>query len=141
MSENPTQYELQKKQALTQIVAETGLSGDYFNEFGQILQAFLSLDRTEALDWIAELAKTSPLKKYSDRFSNEVYPEFSITEKNAAAIARLDDIIDEINALLRQPKLDIDRCLTLCAEAELLVFGKKDGPGRTTEVANYLNQA
>lgn len=115
------------------IVPETGLSGDYFNEM-QWLIGIQDLAQTEARD-----AKTStqiefnkiideywdrgilPVKTYTDRFKKKGYGPQEPTEKTKSRIEALDALVSRLNALLRE-NAPISQVLTEVKAAAQLIF-------------------
>lgn len=79
-------------------VFETGVSHDYMNEYAPVAGFF-------DLGGIPELVKTlkrSPVKKYAERFSPDVYDQV-VNNQNRERVARLDEIAEEVNTRYIDP--------------------------------------
>ena len=74
-----------------QIVIETGVSADYWNEYHAKV---MRLDK--GLRLVAEIFKQEPVNKYEQRFNKEKYEEL-ITTQNKARVKRLNELADLVN--------------------------------------------
>ena len=119
------------------IVIETGLSSDYFNELqwiiGCIKLAKLTADEHDT-DLATELSQSFdrlrtqgilPIKKYQERLEYKGYTHAEITERTQPAIHRLDKITDRINATSESPAPDSNALLDLVKKAALIIFGRE----------------
>lgn len=74
-----------------QIVIETGISADYWNEYHAKI---LRLDK--GLTLVAECFKEDPVKKYEQRFNPNKYEDI-INPQNKARVSRLNELSDLVN--------------------------------------------
>lgn len=113
-----------EKKEVPQLNPKTGVSMDYFNEINAIFGSLLS--SSLGLKFIEKMSKENSiyLKKYE-----EVYSEYSdvITDKNRKSIKRLDDLVGEINEILKNLKPENEAELReKCNEFYFLIYRNND---------------
>ena len=117
-----------------QIIQKTGISSDYFEEYGTKAVALawdnasismgLPADRKERL---AELFKGYPIKKYREHFPPTEFRGV-VNDDNRAAVSRLDEIAGEANSKFIDPlKFTLDDFRGAIVEVYLLVYGNSTG--------------
>jgi len=76
---------------------ETGLSGDYTNEFNSLIMAYSQATPPNKILNAIKLHRGLPIfKKYVTRFPHDEYRNV-ITQKNELKVRQLDEIVDGIN--------------------------------------------
>ncbi len=93
-----------------QIWPGTGMSQDYFNEYGgKVMKLEFGLEK------VADLFRRHPVKRYEERFPATVYQDV-VTPENQWRVQRLDEIAQEANArfsdVSRFTKDDFERTVT-----------------------------
>jgi len=81
-----------------QIVEETGVSADYWNEYYSKVMVY---DLNRNTDEVAAAFEEFPVRKYAERFI--AYGSDLMTEKNEDRITRLDELADIVNINLSNP--------------------------------------
>ena len=107
------------KKPVPQITSQ-GVSGDYSNEVGIILNTVVFYKET-GKDFFN---KVPPLKKYTEMFSLEHYDSV-ITEQNSEIIGKIDDLVDKINTMLTTKSRDAEEYLNSINHMKLLIYGKE----------------
>ena len=80
-----------------QLNLETGISGDYWNEWGALpfrLEVKKPVGEAK-LQMIADYLKKSPIRAYENVYKN---CENVITEKNSEKVRRLSELADKVNS-------------------------------------------
>jgi hypothetical protein len=112
--------QINNKLTMRQISCETGVSGDYYNEFiGLLTKAWFKGD--EGL--LISLQK-APIKKYAERYPLEKYEQV-ITPQNSGRIKRLDEIVVSLNLMSDPNKFSRENFDKLTEEAKVLIYGEK----------------
>jgi len=114
------------KQSVPQLNAETGLSSDYGNQFVGLMAQSESLSGEKFRDWLKELfaSKGRIAERYEERFSSDRY-DHVVTERNREAIARLDQIAQELNDDYAAGTLTAENVKRRSLEGMRLVLGEK----------------
>lgn len=102
-----------------QIVDETGVSADYWNEY---FAKTIRLER--GLPDVAEGFREYPVKKYEQRFSPKKYEDV-VTPQNEKRVSRLNELSDIVNGtfidISRFTELDFKRVIN---EVHNLIYAK-----------------
>ena len=106
---------------LSQVVKETGVSGDYLNEYHGLVMLFRMYKRTGDIDILEDIFSNT-IKKYAERYPESMY-ENVITPFNKGRIKRLDEIADALNVFITKRDLDGEIFTGLIREAYILVKG------------------
>ena len=75
-----------------QIVPETGVSADYWNEY----MGIQALIEGEGFPALAESFREYPVKRYQERYPADKYEEV-VTEQNRERVSRLDELASLAN--------------------------------------------
>lgn len=103
-----------------QIYQETGISGDYTNEYTGNLMGW-SLDGFSSL---ANLFQVYHMRTYRQRFSPGLYDKV-VTEQNRQAIQRLDEIAQELNYKMPRQEISPEEFIARINELQHLIIGNK----------------
>lgn len=111
-----------------QIVPETGVSGDYGNEYFGKMMNFNRNRQHSQLSSLAEHCREYPVKKYEQRFSPEDYEDV-ITTQNWARVNRLNELSDIVNRTFVDSSLftEHDFMRTINEVMELIYGSHKSG--------------
>jgi hypothetical protein len=114
-----TKKEKRKPSDLTPISnPETGLTGDYRNEIGNLIYAVEKGSDEE----IAESLKRRPLEHYDVRYKDYVNV---VTDQNRESVSRINEIVDEINSMTDPKTLSRKRIMELYKEIMGLIWKDK----------------
>jgi hypothetical protein len=113
---------------------ETGLCGDWINEFAFIYTGILDEDSFSLVE--KHVKNGRRLQTYERRFANCVMEGGLITDKNREAVKHLDVLVVETNAILDRwasgqglPKDERERLLEIFSEMQQIIRGPE---GRVT---------
>jgi hypothetical protein len=104
---------------------KTGVTGDYWNAFTVLFSAEDPEEwERRGIEYTKERyrKKGSVIEKYEEKYSPDRYNYSQLTEEAKRRIARLDEIIDEINQLYAQNNFTREEILTLFNEARDLIY-------------------
>jgi hypothetical protein len=101
-----------------QLQEETGISADYLNEY---FPKCITLE-LRGINKVAELVRVSPIKKYRERFPENVYDNV-VNGENERRVSRLDEIAEDVNKRM----IDTSR------------FSEKDFKRMINEVVSLVN--
>jgi len=105
-----------------QIAKETGVSGDYWNEF---TSKDTAAHHNFGIPYLVDIIKRYPLRKYEERFSPKEYEDV-ITTQNSERIRRLNEIAEIINTSFSDiSNFNETDFKNLIQEARILVYGKR----------------
>jgi len=113
----------QNRYEVGQISQETGVSGDYINEFQLI--AWMKAGVSTYEEWIQyQRDKSNIILKYRERYPENEFINV-VTEKNRANIEELDQIVDKLNEIVKNPdSANKEAVIALSDKARILVYGK-----------------
>lgn len=81
-----------------QIVKETGVSADYYNEYWGKTSKFAR----GGIELVAEGFREYPIKKYEDRYPTPPFQNV-VNETNRVQVLRLDEIAEDANKRMTNP--------------------------------------
>lgn len=107
---------------LPQIIKETWISGDYWNEYWGLE---VLLDCKEGVSLVTTSIRETPIKKYGERYPLTEYDNV-INEKNRERISRLDEIAERVNSTMTDPAtFRADKLRAVLNEVNMLIYGRR----------------
>lgn len=109
---------------MPQILSQTGISADYYNEVMGVAMSIETCDRS----WFTEELRKKPLKRYEERYSTQEFTEV-VTDKNRGSVKRLDEIVDALNkSLAAADRFTDQQMLDYVNELQMLIIGHSNYP-------------
>ena len=105
------------------IVKESGISRDYIIAFGSLDNYLrrIKMDEPPRLRYLAKRAFLQrEFRKYKDYF-NQIGESQLVNDQNKEAIERLNAIVDELNKMREEEKVDDERLSSLWKEVNDLI--------------------
>ncbi len=104
------------------VVQETGITGDYSNEFSSFL-VMRPEDFAEELRILPTEHGGKVLRHYQERFPAEKFADV-VNDRNREQVAKIDALVDEVNTKAAAGTLIFNECRTYAEKLFELVYGK-----------------
>jgi hypothetical protein len=110
-----------------QLVPETGISGDFWNEFFWIVASHevACMMGQDASTLIISDIKERPCKTYEERYPKRTHSEL-YSERALPVIARLNTLIHELNERAADGSLTVERAAQIFEAASAHIHGSSD---------------